>query len=108
MIPKVGVLGLYKFIDLLRPGLLAPGGRRSPIHMIKVGAKLTSSLPFFIFFGHDMMIKHLIILCVVFVLIAACEIQGKKEGALSPQPIGAEFSPEFVKYYNPRIAAYQK
>ncbi len=49
MIPKVGVLGLYKFIDPLRPGFLAPGGRRSPIHMIKVGAKLISSLPFFIF-----------------------------------------------------------
>ena len=47
-----------------------------------------------------MMIKHLTILCVVFVLTTACEIQGKEEGALSPQPIGAEFSPEFVKYYN--------
>ncbi len=47
MTPEVGVLGLYKFIDLVRLGFLTPGGRRSPIRMIKVGAKLTSSLPFF-------------------------------------------------------------
>ena len=47
-----------------------------------------------------MMTKHLTIFCVVFILIAACEIQGKKEGALRPPSIGAEFSPEFVKYYN--------
>lgn len=44
--------------------------------------------------------KHLTISCVVFILIATCEIQGKKEGALSPQPVGSEVSPEFVKYYN--------
>ena len=48
MTPEVGVLGLYKFIDLVRLGFLTPGGRRSPIRMIKVGAKLTSSLPFFL------------------------------------------------------------
>lgn len=59
MIPKVGVLGLYKFYDLLRPGFRAPDGRRSPIHMIKVGAKLTSSLPFFIFrMGYDDKASH--------------------------------------------------
>ena len=46
------------------------------------------------------MTKHSVILCLAFILIAACEVQGKKEGSLSPNPIGAEFSPEFVKYYN--------
>ena len=46
------------------------------------------------------MTKHLTIFCVAFVLIAACKVQGKTESTPSPDPIRAEFSPEFVKYYN--------
>ena len=47
-----------------------------------------------------MMAKHLAVFCFAFILIAACKVQGKEEGALSPNPSRAEFSPEFVKYYN--------
>lgn len=47
-----------------------------------------------------MITKHLVIFCVIFVLIAACEVQGKEAGLLDRNPIGSDFSPEFVKYYN--------
>ena len=37
---------------------------------------------------------------IAFVLIVACEVQGQEEGALNPNRIKTELSPEFVKYYN--------
>ena len=46
------------------------------------------------------MTKLLAVFCVTFVLMAACEVQGKGEDALSPNSIGPEFSPGFVRYYN--------
>ena len=47
-----------------------------------------------------MVTKYLTLFCIICVLIATSEVRAKKEGAISPQPIEAEFSPEFVKYYN--------
>ena len=46
------------------------------------------------------MTKLLAIFSVAVALIAACEVRGKEEDALSPNPTVTEFSPEFIKYYN--------